>query len=128
MTDEQFNKVYYPKYLSAITGIARKLGGRDDALVEDLVQEGLTALWLLDLKKVASNEDAYIRQSVKFKMIDSLRRFNPAAYESLDARLMAGDQLEHDDDTGELFLRSENNTRRAYLDDSDWELREETQE
>lgn len=103
MTKRQFRR-YYEQYRTSIQAIARKLGGRDDALVEDLEQEGALTLWLLRLDSVCSNEDAYIRQCLKFRMIDHLRRYNPAIYDSLDVYLDAGAQVERDSETGVLRL------------------------
>jgi DNA-directed RNA polymerase specialized sigma24 family protein len=103
VTKRQFQR-YYDIYRTSIAAIARKLGGRDDDLVADLEQEGALALWLLDLRAVSSNEDAYVRQCLKFRMIDHLRRYNPSAYDSLDAQLESGAQVDRDDDTGALRL------------------------
>lgn len=94
MRRKQFDQ-YYEKYRSVITAIARKLGGRDDELVADLEQEGAMALWHLDTPP-HTNFDAMARQAIKFRMIDYLRRHNPQVYESLDALLEIGNQLEKD--------------------------------
>lgn len=97
---------YYAKYKTVITAIARKLGGSDDDLVDDLVQEGCIALLALDPEKATSNEDAWIRQALKYRMVDALRRYSPMSYESLTQRLENGDQLERDEDTGDVRLLS----------------------
>lgn len=74
MTNEDFEQIYYPKYRVEIAKLANKLiGSSMPDLVPDLVQEGMICLWKLDLKGV-SNEDSYIRQAVKFTMIDYLRK------------------------------------------------------
>ena len=110
MTKDEFEQTYYPKYRTTITAIARKLGLRDDALVQDLEQEGAFALLKLDLSKPRTNPDAFIRQAIKYRMVDFLRQYNPAAHESLDARLEAGQQLEMGED-GELLLRDPEGAR-----------------
>jgi DNA-directed RNA polymerase specialized sigma24 family protein len=122
MTKRQFAK-YYGIYQRSIAAIARKLGGTDDALVADLEQEGALTLWLLNIRSITSNEDAYVRQCLKFRMIDHLRRYNPAAYDSLDALLEAGAQVDCDE-TGQLRLlraRPETSQRavRRYGGDED---------
>ncbi len=103
MTDEQF-KVYYARYRGVIASIARKLARRDEELYQDLKQEGLFALFRLNLAKVRVNEDAWIRQAVKFRMVDFLRKMNPRMYESLQAHLENGSQIVEDPDEGELHL------------------------
>lgn len=95
MRRKEFDK-YYARYCNIITAIARKYGGRDDDLVADLTQEGALALWHVDPRIATSNFDAMARQAIKFRMIDYLRRNNPKVYESLDALLEAGNQLEKD--------------------------------
>lgn len=108
MTSEQFEH-YYQKYYvekKSIQRIARKLSLNDEELYKELVQEGLVRLWELDLERATKNVDAYIRQAVKFALVDFLRRNAPSRYESLDSRLLAGEQLEKDAVTGELRLIS----------------------
>lgn len=87
---------YYERYRSVITAIARKLAGRDDDLVADLEQEGAIALWNLNPGIAVTNLDAMVRQAIKFRQIDYLRRQNPQQYESLDGLLEGGNQLESD--------------------------------
>lgn len=103
MTNDEFEQVYYPKYHTVIRAIARKLAQTNDTLAEDLYQEGLIALWNCDPKKARDNPDAFIRQAVKFRMIDCLRREKLASTESLDARFERLEQLMMDD-SGALYL------------------------
>jgi len=121
MKKEEFETVYYPRYRTVITAIARKLARSDDDLVQDLHQVGAIALFRLDVSKSLSNPDSWIRQAVKFKMIDFLRKNNPRAFDSLDAALENGDQLERSE-SGELVLRRTTiravyARRRAYTDE-----------
>jgi len=121
VTEKQFEKYYQRYYVDRkmIQRIARKLSMNDEELYKELVQEGLIRLWGLDLRKATKNEDAYIRQAIKFAIIDYLRRNSPNKYESLDARLLAGEQLEKDSATGELRLissRQEVRLDREYRD------------
>lgn len=98
-------EAYYDRYKSVITAIARKLAGTDDELVADLEQEGAVALWRLQPSRATKNPDAWIRQALKFRMVDYLRKNDPRLYESLDERMEAGDQVEQDG-AGTLILRS----------------------
>jgi DNA-directed RNA polymerase specialized sigma24 family protein len=93
MTNEEFEATYYPKYKSVIRAIARKLAMTNDALVEDLYQEGLVALWNCQPRLARDNPDAFIRQSVKFRMIDFLRKEKLSSTESLDARMEVGEEI-----------------------------------
>lgn len=104
MTNTEFEKVYYPKYESVIKAIARKIAHRNDALMDDLIAEGMIALWKLEPSKAKDNPDAYIRQAIKFRMIDWMRREKPAMYDSLTRLLENGDQLVQDPDTNEVCL------------------------
>lgn len=113
MTNQEFEDHYYPKYHTVIRAIARKLAQTNDTLAEDLYQEGLIAMWKCDPKRSKDNEDAYIRQAVKFRMIDMLRREKLATTESLDARLEGVEQLMADD-AGQMYLLSPQ-PRRFYL-------------
>lgn len=72
---------YYRKYRWYIRSQANTLSRDDHMLAEDLEQEGMTALWQLDLRTVRKNEDAFIRQLVKYKMIDAVRRFRAKRYQ-----------------------------------------------
>lgn len=92
MTDAQF-ALYHPKYAKKILAIARTLLQRNDALMDDLSQEGLIALWEFDLASVRTNEDSAIRSAIRNQMIDYLRKERPAQYESLDRALEHGDQV-----------------------------------
>ena len=92
MTNEEFEE-YLPKYDLTIKAIARKLAQTNDTLTEDLYQEGLIALWNCAPRRARNNPDAYIRQAIKFRMIDYLRRERIYSFESLEARLERGEQL-----------------------------------
>jgi len=93
MTNEEFERIYLPKYDLVIRAIARKLAQTNDTLAEDLYQEGLIALWNCTPHRARDNPDAYIRQALKFRMIDYLRKERIYATESLEARLERGEQL-----------------------------------
>lgn len=100
---------YYEKYYvkdKTIQRIARKMSMGDEELYNDLVQEGLQRLWIIKPEKAKKNPDAYIRQCIKFAMVDFLRHNDPERYESLDSRLLAGEQIEYDAAIGELRLIS----------------------
>jgi len=108
MNDKQFKK-YYDKYYTEnriIQRIARKKAKNNYDLYEDLVQVGLITLWKLDLTKVKSNEDAYIRIAIQRRIIDYLRKTSPVkiTMESLEAKLESGYQLDKDPETGRLRL------------------------
>lgn len=111
MTNEEFNEVYYPKYSSVIKAIARKLSNTNDALLEDLYQEGLVALWLCNPKEATRNKDAYIRQAVKFRMIDYLRREKLANQDSLDQHLEGGRQVARNPDGTTRLVRYRGKSR-----------------
>jgi RNA polymerase sigma factor (sigma-70 family) len=113
MTDADFERLY-PKYSAVIQAIARKYGHTDDAMVEDLEQEGRICLWKLDLSKATSNPDSYIRNALRNRMIDLLRRESPAKHDSLDERLAFGGELERLPN-GDLFLSSQPPTCPADL-------------
>lgn len=120
MTNQEFEQTYYPKYESVIKAIARKIAQRNDALMEDLISEGMIALWKLEPKKARDNPDAYIRQAIKFRMIDFVRKERPALFESLTPYLERGDQIVQDDDTHELRIVGGNalkSTKRQFLED-----------
>ena len=93
MTNQEFEDVYWPRYDSVVKAIARKLAQTNDSLVEDLYQEGLIALWECDPRKAKTNPDAFMRQAIKFRMIDFLRRERLKSTESLDSYLEYGMQL-----------------------------------
>ena len=108
MNTKTFNK-YYKKYYvedRVIQRIARKLAKDDRAMYEELVQTGLITLWKLDPKNSNINESAWIRQAIKFRMIDFVRkeRGKTSVLDSLDASLARGGQLEKDPDTGHFKL------------------------
>lgn len=109
MTDDQFTRVYLPRYGRVIYALARKLARHDDELFEDLRAVGMMALWELDPSKAASNEDAWIRQALWNKMVDEKRRQYPMVadrprFESLDGYLERGAQVGNDAGTGEARL------------------------
>jgi DNA-directed RNA polymerase specialized sigma24 family protein len=93
MTNQEFEEFYWPKYDAAIRAIARKLAQTNDSLAEDLYQEGLIALWECDPSRAKTNLDAFIRQAIKFRMIDYLRRERLKVTESLDSYIDSGMQL-----------------------------------
>lgn len=108
MDDVMFNE-YYKKYYKkdrTIQGIARKLAKSDYELYQDLVQIGLETLWKLDPEKAKTNKDAWIRQAMRFRMIDHLRKLKLRNVESLDRRLENGEQIELDSVTGDIRLIS----------------------
>lgn len=108
MTNDEFSfyyDLYYVKLL-VVQRIARKLATDDEELYQDLVQVGLIRLSKLVPSKATTNTDAWIRQSMKYAMVDYLRKNQPKHYESLDSRLAAGDQIEEDEATGTLRLVS----------------------
>jgi DNA-directed RNA polymerase specialized sigma24 family protein len=115
MTNSEFTEVYLPKYDLVIRAISRKLALTNDTLAEDLYQEGLIALWSCDPTRAKDNPDAYIRQALKFRMIDYLRRERIYNTESLDARLERGEQLVIDDSGtyGLLMLSVQGFERRS---------------
>lgn len=121
MTNEQFTDVYYPKYAAVIKAIARKLAQRNDALMEELVSEGMIALWKVDPAKARDNPDAFIRQAIKFRMIDWMRKERPDASESLSPYLERGDQVVYDPDTNQprMLRVSGNRNHRDYLYDNE---------
>jgi DNA-directed RNA polymerase specialized sigma24 family protein len=88
---------YHARYELAILGMARKLGGSDDALVEDLAQEGRFALYRAKPELALRNRDAWLRKLIWNKLVDYLRKNDIQRYESLDARLVCGDQLGNGD-------------------------------
>lgn len=93
MTNDEFEQYYLPKYDLVIRAIARKLAQTNDTLAEDLYQEGLIALWNCTPHRARDNQDAYVRQAIKFRMIDYLRRERIYSTESLEARFERGEQL-----------------------------------
>lgn len=108
MTNDEFYfyyDLYYVKLL-VVQRIARKLATDDEELYQDLVQVGLIRLSKLVPSKATTNTDAWIRQSMKYAMVDYLRKNQPKHYESLDSRLASGDQIEEDEATGTLRLVS----------------------
>ena len=107
--------------------MARKLALSDNALAEDLEQEGVMALWLLDPSTAKTNESAMIRTAIWRRMVDFLRGYDPAHYESLDARFETGDQLEKLD-SGELRLRTTRTPLPKLIDETEWESLDENAE
>jgi len=96
MTDAEYN-ARLKRYALAIRKLARKYGKTDNDLVEDLEQVGRITLWELDLSTVKTNEDAFVRQAIKFRMIDFLRTIKDTRTESLEKRVGSGDQITQDD-------------------------------
>lgn len=96
MKEAEFNE-YYDKYYiknKTIQKIARKLSQQDLDLYDDLVQIGLMTLWMIDPSKAKTNKDSWIRQAIRFKMIDHLTEMDPRKYVSLDSKLEEGYQIE----------------------------------
>lgn len=119
----------YARYARAIRGIARKYGGSDDDLVRDLEQEGALILLQLETSRVQSNESAFVRNALRNRMIDYLRKQHLGSFESLDARLETGDQLERDEESGELTLFTGRLSPPTLLDEeTTWESLEENVE
>lgn len=110
MNNKEFDRYYKIYYIDKklIQRIARKLSFGDEELYNDLAQEGLWRLKNLEPEKAVRNKDAWIRQAIKFALIDYLRRNELHKYESLDRRLLAGEQIEKDPVTGDLRLISYN--------------------
>lgn len=104
MNEKTFAKYYHTYYVDKriIQRIARKLAKNNQALYAELVQIGLITLWKLDPKRATVNEDSWIRQALKNRMIDFLRQeFKKyPKIQSLDIMLESGDQLEQDPYTG----------------------------
>lgn len=105
MTGRQYKR-FAGLFGSSIRGIARKLSKQDEELFADLVQVGHIALWQVEPNRARRNTDAYIRQSVKFRMVDHLRRMDPDRYVSLDDVLDGRHSLERDEVAGGLCLVS----------------------
>lgn len=121
MTNEEFESIYYPKYSAVIRAIARKLAQKNDALMEDLVSEGMIALWKVEPSKARDNPDAFIRQAIKFRMIDWMRKERPELSESLTPYLERGDQVVRDDDTNQpKLVRIREPQRQAIFEDEDY--------
>ena len=93
MTNAQFETIY-PKYADVIRAIARKLSGGSERLLDDLEQVGVIALWRCNPEKATTNPDSYIRQAIKFRMIDLLRKEAPLRFDSLDELLENGQLMD----------------------------------
>lgn len=104
MNEKTFNAYYKIYYVEkrTIQRIARKLAKNNQSLYAELVQIGLITLWKLDPKRATINEDSWIRQALKNRMIDFLRQEfkKKPKIQSLDVLLESGDQLEKDPETG----------------------------
>jgi len=111
----QFER-YLRRYKDTIAAIARKFAGRDDDLAEELRQEGLIALWNVKPARAVKNKDAYIRQALKFRMVDHLRRLRPKQFDSLDRMLEAGEQLERDSATGAFRISRSSGPTRVHCE------------
>lgn len=84
MTNEQFDKEYYPRYKAMIVAIARRLAKTDHDLFGDLCQEGSLALLRCNPERATRSVDTYIHQTIKYRMIDYLRRNNKDNTVSID--------------------------------------------
>lgn len=128
MRTREFEK-FYKRYRATITAIARKLVGSDDEMVQDLEQEGAMALMKLDPRRATTNADAWIRQAIKNRMIDYLRKNKPPhiRLESLDARLESGDQLEQYP-SGDFHLITSRPNPPKLHEETAWEGLEENEE
>jgi RNA polymerase sigma factor (sigma-70 family) len=104
MTNEEFVDVYYPKYRHLIAGIARKYARNDEELFDDLKQEGAFALLKLRPERARVNLDAWIRQAIKFRMIDYLRKLRLRDTCSLQQFLENGSQVAADPDGGDAQI------------------------
>lgn len=130
MTNEEFEGYYFEKYRSVVKAIARKLARDDDALFEDLQQEGWLGLLQLDLSKANKNPDSWIRQAIRFSMIDALRASDPNKYSSLDRLLEQHFQIGVDDSDEVVIVRDptlERNraTERVNSQEAHWKRPEE---
>jgi RNA polymerase sigma factor (sigma-70 family) len=101
MTNKQFT-TYIKKYENVIQAIARKFAASDQDLFDDLVQVATIGLYEADLRRPYKNEDAFLRQVIRNKVIDHLRWLDNKRFERLDQRLSSGDQVVKDDITGEV--------------------------
>lgn len=119
MTESEFNVLYEELYVKrrVIQAMARKLAKNDPDLYDDLVQIGLFTLWRLDVTKAKSNRDSWIRQAMKFKMIDHLMLMDPRKYVSLDQHLEMGYQLEDTVDGTRMTVAPSD--RPKYWDDEE---------
>ena len=99
MTHDVFERILV-QYGPIIAAIARKLAGRDEYLVEELVQEGRISLWGLKLSRVRKNKDSYVRNAIRFRMVDHLRRYRSSRMDSLEFHAEMGRQIEKDSRTG----------------------------
>lgn len=103
MTNAQFER-YYPKYTNAIQAIARKFAGADADLFDDLVQQGMIGLFEADLRRPFKNEDAFLRNVIRNRIVDHIRWLDPERYDRLDKHLAQGAQVVKDDATQEVVL------------------------
>ncbi len=118
---------YHKRYEPAILGMARNLAGSDDALAEDLAQEGRLTLFRLNPSKAKRNKDAWVRQALWNRMVDFLRKYDPKRYDSLDYRVSCGDQVERLAN-GELYLITSRPRPPKLVDDAMDEPREVEEE
>ena len=120
MTEDEFNDIYYPRYYDDIRSIARKYARKDSDLFEDLLQEGLLALFRCNISTVKTNESAFVRQAVKFRMVDFLRRIKLSRHESLDMHLQSGRQIAKDADGNFVLTQNKRLVRnRSRMEDGD---------
>ncbi len=92
MTNAEFNKLF-PVYDNDIKAIARKLARRDNDLCDDLYSIGCITFWELDLSKATQNVSAYVKSSVRSRMIDFLRKERSYDKDSLNVLLALGNQV-----------------------------------
>lgn len=123
MTNEQFEREYYPRYKSVIEAIARKAASDDRDLWDDLVQAGTIGLLNVDLAKATTNLDAYIRNTIRNKIIDYVRWTRYRTFDRLDAYLRNNHDVVKDPITGEAtFIHGDNELHtfhRAGTEDAD---------
>lgn len=107
MNNREFRR-YHVKYKSVIQAIARKYAGADQDLFDDLVQVATIGLLDADLRRPYKNEDAFLRQVIRNKVVDHLRWLDYKDFDSLDQRLAQGDQIVKDFDGEITFVHGNN--------------------
>lgn len=118
MTTEEFENDYYPRYQSMIVAIARRLAKTDHDLFVDLCQEGALALWRCEPKNATRSVDTYINQSIKFRMIDYLRKYQKGDVISIDSLDAAGIQVA-DTKEGAKIMRYNNASLQLFNEEED---------
>lgn len=120
MTNEEFTSRYWPKYRNAIEAIARKTARSDADLYDDLVAVGTIALLTLVPEKARTNQDAFIRNCIRNKIVDHMRWLNRRDFDRLDVYLAHQHDLVQDPISGEPMLVHGDNELVAapgYLED-----------